>query len=177
MATTTNGLPYPVGTDKVVDGDDAIRSLAESVDTSLLPHGYARARCTTALSAGGGAWNLCWLDVMADQKGQQTSWTLEAASRRIKILKAGVFLLQAALTLNGVHAVGIATSMDAAAWDRIASVPVGTVNYTNSVSVIRYLPANMYVALMFYCPTTQNTVADTTNSPSYLAIQALGGTA
>jgi hypothetical protein len=33
MATTPGGLPYPVGTDKVVDGDDAIRNLATAVDT------------------------------------------------------------------------------------------------------------------------------------------------
>jgi hypothetical protein len=32
MATTPNGLPYPVGTDKVVDGDDAIKALATFLD-------------------------------------------------------------------------------------------------------------------------------------------------
>lgn len=32
MATTTWGLPYPVGTDKVVDGDNAIKALAEAVE-------------------------------------------------------------------------------------------------------------------------------------------------
>lgn len=32
MATTTNGLPYPVGTDRVMDGDDAIKALAEALD-------------------------------------------------------------------------------------------------------------------------------------------------
>lgn len=32
MATTANGLPYPVGTDRVADGDDAIRALAEALD-------------------------------------------------------------------------------------------------------------------------------------------------
>lgn len=31
MATTPTGLPYPVGTDRVVDGDNAIRALAEAV--------------------------------------------------------------------------------------------------------------------------------------------------
>ena len=31
-ATTPNGLPYPVGTDLVRDGDDAIRDLALAVD-------------------------------------------------------------------------------------------------------------------------------------------------
>jgi hypothetical protein len=32
VANTPNGLPYPVGTDLVVNGDDAIRALAETVD-------------------------------------------------------------------------------------------------------------------------------------------------
>jgi hypothetical protein len=32
MALTPGGLPYPVGTDKVVDGDDAIHALATAVD-------------------------------------------------------------------------------------------------------------------------------------------------
>lgn len=34
--TTTRGLPYPTGTDRVADGDNAIQSLAEAVDTSLM---------------------------------------------------------------------------------------------------------------------------------------------
>jgi hypothetical protein len=36
VATTPNGLPYPLGTDHVVDGDDAIRALADALDTLLL---------------------------------------------------------------------------------------------------------------------------------------------
>jgi hypothetical protein len=39
MANTPNGLPYPVGTDKVVDGDNAIRNLATTVDTKVLTRG------------------------------------------------------------------------------------------------------------------------------------------
>lgn len=32
MANTPNGFPYPLGTDRVMDGDDAIHALASSVD-------------------------------------------------------------------------------------------------------------------------------------------------
>ena len=32
MASTPSGLPYPVGTDKVVDGDNAIKALAEAIE-------------------------------------------------------------------------------------------------------------------------------------------------
>lgn len=35
MATTTNGYPYPTGADRVRDGDDAIKALAEKVDVKL----------------------------------------------------------------------------------------------------------------------------------------------
>jgi len=38
MATTPGGLPYPVGTDKVVDGDDAIHALAVAVDERPFSH-------------------------------------------------------------------------------------------------------------------------------------------
>lgn len=31
MATTAKGFPYPIGTDRVMDGDDAIKALAEAV--------------------------------------------------------------------------------------------------------------------------------------------------
>lgn len=34
------GLPYPTGTDKVVDGDNAIRALAEAVDALLNDTGW-----------------------------------------------------------------------------------------------------------------------------------------
>lgn len=30
-ATTPNGLPYPLGTDRVMDGDDAIKALATAI--------------------------------------------------------------------------------------------------------------------------------------------------
>jgi len=36
MALTPGGLPYPVGTDKVVDGDDAIHALALALDPLYL---------------------------------------------------------------------------------------------------------------------------------------------
>jgi hypothetical protein len=34
--TTSNGLPYPTGTDLIMDGDNAIKALAESVDAKAL---------------------------------------------------------------------------------------------------------------------------------------------
>lgn len=34
-ANTAKGYPYPLGTDRVMDGDDAIKNLATAVDTKL----------------------------------------------------------------------------------------------------------------------------------------------
>lgn len=34
--TTGHGLPFPTGTDRVMDGDNAIEALARAVDTALL---------------------------------------------------------------------------------------------------------------------------------------------
>lgn len=36
MASTTHGYPYPIGTDRVMDGDDAIHALADKVENNLL---------------------------------------------------------------------------------------------------------------------------------------------
>jgi hypothetical protein len=35
MATNPKGYPYPVGTDRVMDGDDAIKALADAVAAKL----------------------------------------------------------------------------------------------------------------------------------------------
>lgn len=34
-STTTNGYPYPLGTDRVMDGDDSIHALADKVEANL----------------------------------------------------------------------------------------------------------------------------------------------
>ena len=36
-STTTNGLPYPTGDDRVMDGDNAIQALAEALDPPWTP--------------------------------------------------------------------------------------------------------------------------------------------
>jgi hypothetical protein len=175
VANTPNGLPYPVGTDLVVNGDDAIAALAQKVDTSLLPHGYARARCLTAASAGANAWNLCWLDALADVHGAQP-WQLVSANRWIWIQKAGVYSLSGFVTMSAANfGVAIGLSLNSTTWDRIAGSQFGTANLTNGVSTVRYLPVDCLISLMFSHPVVQNTAVDAFSSPSYLAIQALGG--
>lgn len=57
MATkTANGFPYPVGTDRVMDGDDAIRALAEYTDAKTMCWGHATKGGNQALGTNATAW-------------------------------------------------------------------------------------------------------------------------
>lgn len=51
-ANTPKGYTYPVGTDRVMDGDNSIRTLAEQVDTNL---GRAAGGLVTITPSGAGA--------------------------------------------------------------------------------------------------------------------------
>lgn len=53
MATTSKGFPYPLGTDRVMDGDDAIKALAQKVDGSvgLLASGVVTVTLSNAAQA------------------------------------------------------------------------------------------------------------------------------
>jgi hypothetical protein len=55
--TTTNGYPFPVGTDRVMDGDNAIEALAEAVDAdSQFTHARAVGQSIAATTPTGIAW-------------------------------------------------------------------------------------------------------------------------
>lgn len=53
MANTSTGLPYPVGTDKVVDGDNQIKALADAL-TLQLPQGKLKFFNAAATTNGTG---------------------------------------------------------------------------------------------------------------------------
>jgi hypothetical protein len=78
MATTPQGLPYPLGTDRVVDGDNAIRALAEAV-SSYMPVLNAR---QTAQQTLAGAWALMStaLPVAAGAERNKITWAAAAAT-------------------------------------------------------------------------------------------------
>ena len=52
MATTTDGLPYPVGTDPVTQGDDAIKALADAVQLRGFGKYAQYGRSNLAVSGG-----------------------------------------------------------------------------------------------------------------------------
>lgn len=55
--STTNGLPYPLGTDRLMDGDDAIKALAQALDPAWTPVAF-RAGYITKPSNYACAWRL-----------------------------------------------------------------------------------------------------------------------
>lgn len=51
-SATTNGYPFPVGTDRVMDGDNAIQALAEAADAKA---GIGAAGLASVIGASGAA--------------------------------------------------------------------------------------------------------------------------
>lgn len=57
-STTTKGYPYPVGTDRVMDGDDAIKALAEAIDSdALVSKATTLGQTLTGATANNVSWN------------------------------------------------------------------------------------------------------------------------
>lgn len=64
--TTANGkLPYPVGTDRVMDGDNAMQSLAEAVDGLVICYAQVYRAVTTQSATTGNIW---WTDLTVGRK-------------------------------------------------------------------------------------------------------------
>ena len=59
MATTANGLPYPIGTDAVVQGDDAIGALAGALDRRSYGHRLEHRSVAVTPNAAGG-WGITY---------------------------------------------------------------------------------------------------------------------
>jgi len=91
-STTTKGYPYPVGTDRVMDGDDAIAALAQAVEadalfTAAYPNGQSvAAKTVTAFSWAAATENGCALT-----KTSASVWTVTAAGLYVATACIGVF--------------------------------------------------------------------------------------
>lgn len=89
---TAHGFPYPVGTDLLADGDNAIQALAEAVDLAVFSAPYWR-----GTYAGGQPWtaavNIPWTQVENIGGGAY-------ASGVYTVPKAGVYRLVAQVKFN-----------------------------------------------------------------------------
>lgn len=98
MANTAKGYPYPVGTDRVMDGDDAIKALAEAIEADA---NVSRATTVGHSLTGGAAtavqWNAASPNGCALTKTSATVWT---------ITKAGLYVMTAQAYTTGFQPVG-----------------------------------------------------------------------
>lgn len=88
MALTPGGLPYPVGTDKVVDGDDAIKALALAQEDFNTP----RIGTGTSGALSGAETNIITLALTAGKWGflltGMTDWSVTGIARYFFNLRA-----------------------------------------------------------------------------------------
>jgi hypothetical protein len=102
MATTPGGLPYPIGTDFVVDGDNAIRALAEELDGEIYSR-WAMASGMQPLVGGFVAWT-------GVKTGSDVS-TLNGDKTIITLAKSGVYRVDAHLGLGANAGIGTSSAL------------------------------------------------------------------
>jgi hypothetical protein len=92
MGTTTKGYPYPEGTDRVMDGDNAIQSLAEAVDTTTaFTHALPVGQAVPATTVTAQTWQAATEDGNSLTKTSASVWTVTAA---------GLYVVTAAINLS-----------------------------------------------------------------------------
>lgn len=173
-SATPGGLPYPIGTDYVVDGDDAIRNLATAVDTASMG-GSARARATAASAALTiNTWATVPLNAQTDvHVSSDPAFTYTPASFGYTINRNGLYLIDVNLTM-GTALLYLARIINGGTTLAQQSKAEGPAGNTVSLSVVRWLTAGALVqAQVFPMASGQTTTADTAGSPTTLVIAAL----
>lgn len=99
MATTSGGLPYPVGTDKVVDGDNQIRALAEAVDARTAAPRYREFTLLRAgVPTGAQVYNLDATQTYAAPKSFVYSW--DQTAHQFTLSDPGTYLISASVYID-----------------------------------------------------------------------------
>lgn len=76
-STTPNGYPFPVGTDLVMDGDNAMQALAEAVDgTCLTTRALTTGHSLTGAANTPVSWNAPLINECALTKTSASKWTV-----------------------------------------------------------------------------------------------------
>ena len=172
MANTAGGLPYPVGTDFVVDGDNAMRALAEASDARTLYGGYTRVH--TVASVGG--WSAAWVSIPYDaalvgaKPAVPPGFRYDATKRAFIIQVAGIYLMQMAASGSaGTFAIRIR-----AAGRTLASATATADSWSSATSAFGYLDVGAEVAGQFFqLAGSLTTPADAPDTPNFLTITHL----
>lgn len=110
MATTTaKGYPYPVGTDRVMDGDDAIKALAEALDADAT-------QVTRALTTGQGPLVVnTSTPILWDAPTQNGAALTKTSTSVFTVTRAGLYVIAACAITTGF------TSSGARAYEALAA--------------------------------------------------------
>lgn len=171
MANTTGGLPYPVGTDFVVDGDNAIRALAEALDRRVAYGGSARAYASAGSSGYGTSYiSIPYNTLDYSYPTAPPGFTWSAANRGFTIVVPGMYLIQATATVpqaNTVFRIQAGTRT-------LALMANSSTLFAMSLSAHSYLAAGTLVtAQMAMVTGTGSSSADGLSSPTDLRISHL----
>ena len=102
-STTSKGYPFPVGTDRVMDGDDAIRALAEAVDSdSRTSKATTLGQSLTAQANNWVSWNAAAPNECELTKTNAYTWT---------VTLAGIYVVSAFALTTGFQAIGARSYM------------------------------------------------------------------
>lgn len=165
MANTPGGLPYPVGTDFVADGDNAIRALADKLDAVLMYAGTLRANQTSAGGVGSGVWSKLVYGATTDTGGLQP-WTVNASG--LTINKTGVYMFTAVATMGASD-----FKLRLAIGTTIMGQTSTTLGNTATLTVFRYMPAGSVVAAEIQPNASGTVLAHSSANPTYLSVMAL----
>jgi hypothetical protein len=171
MATTAGGLPYPIGTDKVVDGDDAIKALAERVDVALMWGGSIR--FFRSVDQGGIAASV-WTRVSwngnapAPEVGGLQPWTY--AGDTLTLTKSGFYIVHAAISMAATN---FAMRIRAGA-TTLAENVTSTVSAVNTTVGVRYLSAGLGLTVEVMSSVGAATIkANNNDTPSTMFVYCL----
>ena len=173
MANTPGGLPYPVGTDFVVDGDNAIRALAEALDRRVAYGGSMRAYAssgTTGYSTSYIAIPYNTVDTAATFPTAPPGFTFSAANRGFTIVTPGMYLIHANATVGQAN-----TVFRIRAGSRtLALLANSSTLFAMSLSAHAYLAAGTLVtAQIALLSGSGSSAADSADSPTDLRITHL----
>lgn len=164
-STTTRGYPYPVGTDRVMDGDNAMQSLAEAVDGDALVtlavcvagNQNIPASTVTAVNWAAASENGCALT-----KTNNFTWTTTLA---------GFYLISYQIRL--VAAQPTRGFTDLYAGNRIAR-SVFTTDGTGSVTLVTRLNAGELIKCEVFGATATTVHSNANGTGTWLTVMRLG---
>jgi len=147
MGITANGLPYPVPTDPIADGADAIRALAEALDPRI-KSSPGVVLTATGISIGSSAANdINWNGEISDPDNWHAANAVDVV---VPAGKGGRYTVSATLILNG-GLLGTLAAMSAMInGTTMYSLPLESAWFGGTLTFVRTLAAGDTIKFQVY---------------------------